>query len=64
MAREVVRDVPAAEFDSDGMKDEEGRAGCVSLEKVGTVAFWVPSAEKLYLVVREKYFFGKYDKAT
>lgn len=46
----------AAEFDTDGMGNEEERAVCVESERVVTVAMWVPSAERLYLAVREENF--------
>lgn len=51
MAWEVVKDVYAAEFDNDGLGEEEGRAVFEHSERKETVALWAPSAEKLYLAV-------------
>lgn len=52
----AVNDMHVVVFDNDGMGDEEGRAVRGSSKRVEIVALLVPSAEKLYLAVREKYF--------
>lgn len=49
----VVTNVHAAELDKTGMGDEEDRAVSGNSEKVATVAFLVPAADRLYLAVRK-----------
>lgn len=56
MAWKVVKNVHAAEYDNDGIEDEEERTVCENAERIATAAFWVPSAEKFYVVVRREYF--------
>lgn len=51
-----VKDVHAAEFDFVGMENKVGRPVCRNSETVGNGALWASSAERLYLVVKKKYF--------
>lgn len=44
-----------AELDANDMKNEDGRAVYGSSERIETVPVWVPSVEKLHLVVWENY---------
>lgn len=60
---EAVKIVRTAKFHNDDTKDEKGRAVCGKSERITIVALWVPSAEMLYLAVREN-FFEEYEKTT
>lgn len=51
-----MKDVQAAVFDNGGVEDEKARVVYGTSERTATVELWIPSAEKLYLAVREKYF--------
>lgn len=44
--------VRAVEFDTDGMRDEQGRVVYKSSGRTQTVVLRVPSVERLYLAVR------------
>lgn len=55
----TVRDVHTLQFDYDGMRAEEKRAGCRNFGKTATVALGLISAEKLYLAVRRECFLEK-----
>lgn len=54
-AWQVVKNVHAGKLDNDGLGGGNGRAMYGKLERTATVALWIPSAEKLYLAVRDKY---------
>lgn len=61
----MVKGARTAEFYSKGVGDEGGSAVCGNPEGLATLALLVPSAEKMYLAVREEYIiFEGYDRAT
>lgn len=64
VACKVVNDIHAAEFDSDGMADDEGKAVRGNSERVQIAAVWVPSAKKLYNSGAGEALFGEHDRAT
>lgn len=51
----MLTDVHAGEFDNHSTVNEKRRAGSANSKKIVTVTLWMPSAEKLYLGVREEY---------
>lgn len=51
-----MKDRHAAEFGSDDMEVGEGSAVCGIAKRKAAAALWIPSAQKLYLAVREKTF--------
>lgn len=53
-----MRDVRAVEFDSESMRNENGRAVFRNSERAETMGLRVPSAKKSYLAAREEYFPG------
>lgn len=50
-----MKNVQAAELDSNGTGDGEERTVGGGAERIATVAPWVACAEKLYLALRKKY---------
>lgn len=53
-----VQNVHAAEFNDDGIGDEDERALDGNAERIATAVPRLPSAQNLCLAVRKKYFLG------
>lgn len=64
VACEEMKNVRAAESDSNCMEGKEWRGVCGNSGRIANVPLWVPSVQKLYLALWEEYFLKSMTRQT
>lgn len=64
VAREMMKDVHAAELDNGDTADEERKAVGGNVEKIATAVLCASFVEMSFLAVWKRVLFGEYDNAT